>query len=230
MQKPSDKKLLLIVGILTLTLAAFIAGGITMSSAQAASTNALGKSSAQAGCDKNDPKCKGDHRDNSSNQTKGVVTVNNVAGNQIQATFLEPTDKKGNAVTITTTASTVYKPDQSVVAAGKTIFVYGTVNSDGSITARVLGFYDPSVADYGGVVTRIDGSMISVQTKGLTHTVHLTASTTYLAGQPKTKATSPASQSDLKVGDIVEVHGKLNSDGSLTAETVLIAQPGVITK
>src|SRR5215469_16739831 len=227
MQKPSVKKLLLIVGILSLTLAAFIAGGITMSSAQAASTNALDKSSAQAGCDKNDPKCKGDHRDN---QTKGIVTVNNVSGNQIQATFLEPSDKKGSAVTITTTSSTIYKPDQSVVAVGKTIFVSGTVNSDGSITARVLGFYDPTIANYGGVVTRIDGSMITVQAKGLTHMVHLTASTTFLKGQPKTKATSPASRSDLKMGDIVEAHGKLNSDGSLTAETVLIAQAGVMAK
>jgi len=92
MQKPSVKKLLLIVGILTLTLAAFIAGGITMSSVQAAGTNVLDKSTAQAGCDKKDPKCKGDHRDSPTNQTKGIVTVNNIAGNQIQATFLEPSD------------------------------------------------------------------------------------------------------------------------------------------
>jgi hypothetical protein len=230
MQKPSVKKLLLIVGILTLTLVAFVAGGITMSSAQAASTNALDKSTAQAGCDKKDPKCKGDHQDSPTNQTKGIVTVNNIAGNKIQATFLEPSDKKGSEVTITTTSSTIYKPDPSVVAAGKTIFVFGTVNSDGSITARVLGFYDSTVADYGGVVTRIDGSTITVQAKGLTLTVHMTAGTTFFKGQPKTKATSPASQSDLKVGDIVEAHGKLNSDGSLTAETVLIAQPGVIAK
>lgn len=230
MQKPSVKKLLLIVGILTLTLAAFIAGGITMFSAQAAGTNALDKSTVQAGCDKKAPECKGDHGDTPTNQTKGIVTVNAIAGNHIHATFLEPSDKKGSTVTITTTASTIYKPDQSIVAAGKTIFVFGTVNSDGSVTASVLGFYDPSVADYGGAVTSIDGSTISVQAKGLTHTIHLTASTTFLVGQPKSKATSPASQSDLKVGDIIEAHGKLNSDGSLTAETVLIAQPGDSTK
>src|SRR6266571_1779803 len=230
MQKPSVKKLLLTVGILTLTLAAFITGGIIMSSVQAASTNALDKSTTRSGCDKMDLKCKGDHQGSLTNQTKGLVIVNEVARNKIQATFLEPSDKKGSVGTITTTSSTTYKPDSSVVAAGKTIFVFGTVNSDGNITAQVLGLYDPTVANFGGVVTRIGGSTITVQAKGLTHTVHLTASTTFLKGQPETKLTSPASQSDLKVGNIVEAHGKLNSDGSLTAETVLIAQAGVIVK
>ena len=230
MQKLSVKKLLLTVGILTLTLAAFITGGIVMSSVQAASTNALAQNTTQSGCGKMDLQCKDDHRDSPTNQIKGLVTVNNVAGNKIQATFLEPSDKRGRAVTITTTSSTTYKPDSGVVAAGKTIFVFGTVNSDGSITAQQLGLYDPTVADFGGVVTGIDGSTITVQAKGLTHTVHLTASTTFLKVQPETKSTSPASQSDLKVGDIVNAHGKLNSDGSLTAGTVLIAQAGVIAK
>ena len=197
MQKPSVKKLLLIVGILTVTLAAFIAGGIAMSSARAAGTNALDKSTTKSGCDKNDPKCKGDHLP--TNQTKGIVTVNSVAGDKIQATFLEPLNEKGSAVTIITTSSTIYKPDPSIVAVGKTIFVFGTVNKDGSITAQALGFYDPTVADFGGTVTRIDGSTITVQAKDLTQTVHLTASTTFLKGQPRTKVTQPASRSDLKV-------------------------------
>jgi hypothetical protein len=218
MQKPSVKKLLLIVGILTMTLAAFIAGGIAMSSAQAASTT-------QSGCGKNDPKCP-----NPSNMTKGIVTVNKIVGDKIQATFLEPLNEKGSAVTIITTSSTIYKPDPSIVAAGKTIFVFGTVNKDGSITAQALGFYDPTVANFGGTVTRIDGSTITVQAKDLTQTVHLTASTTFLKGEPKTKSTQPASRSDLGVGDIIEAQGKLNGDGSLTAKIVLIAQPGTITK
>jgi len=230
MQKPSVKKLLLVVGILTLTLVAFIAGGISMFSAQAAGTNSLDKSIVQAGCDKKAPQCKNDHQDKPTNQTKGIVTVNTVSGNRIRATFLEPSDKKGSTVTIITVASTIYKPDRSAVAAGKTIVVIGTVNSDGSITASAIGFYDPSVANYGGVVSSIDGSTTSIQAKGLTHTIHLTASTTFLAVQPETKATSPASRSDLMVGEVVEVQGKLNSDGSLTAETVLITQSGNTTK
>jgi hypothetical protein len=226
MQKPSVKKLLLIVGILTVTLAAFIAGGIAMSSARAAGTNALDKSTTKSGCDKNDPKCKGDHLP--TNQIKGIVTVNSVAGDKIHATFLEP--EKGSAVTIITTSSTIYKPDPSVVAVGKTIFVFGTVNKDGSIIAQILGFYDPTVANFGGTITRIDGSTITVQAKDLTQMVHLTASTTFLKGQPKTKVTQPASRSDLKVGDVIEAQGKLNGDGSLIAKIVLIAQPGTITK
>lgn len=230
MQKPSVKKLLLVAGILTLTLAAFIAGGITMFSAQAAGPNTLDKSTVQAGCDKKAPQCKCDYQDSPTNQTKGIVTVNSIAGNRIQATFLDSKDKKGSTVTITTTANTIYKPDRSIVAAGKTVFVIGIVNSNNSIVANVIGFYDPSVANYGGLVTSVNGSTISVQAKGLTHTIHLTASTIFLAVQPGTKATSPASRSDLKVGDIVEAPGKLNGDGSLTAETVLIAQPGDITK
>src|SRR5579859_4236749 len=120
MQKPSIKKLLLMVGILTLTLVAFIAGGIAMSSTQAAGTNVLDRGATQSGCVKNDPKCKGDHRP--TDQVKGLVTVNSVAGNKIQATYLEPSDKKGRPVTITTTSSTIYKPASTVVAAGKTIF------------------------------------------------------------------------------------------------------------
>ena len=223
MQKPSVKKLLLTVGILTLTLAAFITGGIVMSSVQAASTNALHRSSAQSGCDKKGPGCK-------SNQTKGIVTITSVAGNRIQATYLEPLNERGNTVTIITTSSTAYQPDPSVVAAGKTIFVSGTVNNDGSITALGVGSSHPTIAYYGGVVTRIDASSITVQTKDLTRTIHLLASTTFLKGQPKLGPTQPALLSDVKVGDAVEAHGKLNSDGSLTADTVFIVQPGDAAK
>ncbi len=230
MQKPSFKKLLLIAGILAMTLVAFIAGGIAMFSIPASSTSALAKSATQSGCPTMDQKCKGDYPGNPTNQIKGIVIVKHVVGNKIQSTFLEPSDKKGSAVTITTTSSTIYKPDYSIVAAGKTIFVFGTVNSDGSITAQVLGIYDPTVADFGGVITKIDGSRITVQAKGLIYTIHLTATTNYLKGQPKTKATQPASQSDLKLGYIIEANGKLNSDGSLTAQIVLIAQAGVILK
>src|SRR6266851_5306695 len=136
MQKPSVKKLLLVACTLSLTLAAFIVGAIVMSSsAQAASTHTLQRSAAQSGRDKKGPGCKSDHQGLLTNQTKGIVTVNSVAGNRIQATYLEPLDKRGKTVTVTTTSSTTYKPDPSIVAAGKTIFVYGTVNSDGTITA-----------------------------------------------------------------------------------------------
>src|SRR5258708_16425804 len=130
MQKLSVKKLLLTVGILTLTLAAFITGGIVMSSVRAASTNALAQNTTQSGCGKMNLQCKDDHRESPTNQIKGLVTVNSVAGNKIQATFLEPSDKRERAVTITTTSSTTYKPNSGIVPSGKTIFVFVTMNSD----------------------------------------------------------------------------------------------------
>lgn len=228
MRKPSAKKLLFIVGSLVLTIAAFIVGGVAMSSsAQAASTNTLNTTPAQSGCGQKTPECKGG---GPTNQTKAIVIVNSVVGNRIQAAYLEPSDKKGNTVTVITTSNTTYKPDRSIVTAGKTVFISGVVHNDGSITAQVVGFYDPTLASFGGVVTKIDGSTITTQAKDSTNIVHLTASTTFLMLQPNSKSTHPASRSDLKVGGMIEARGKLNSDGSLTAAEVLIVQPGSTTK
>jgi Domain of unknown function (DUF5666) len=227
MRKPSAKKFLFVVGSLALTLTAFIVGGVAMSSsAQASSANALNRNAAQSGCDKKGSECKGNQLGGPTNQTKAIFTVNSVAGNRIQAIYLEPLDKKGNTVTIITSSSTTYQPDSSVVAAGKTIFVFGTVHSDGSIAAQVVGFFDPTLVYFGGVVTKIEGSTITTQAKGSTHIIHLTASTEFFMVQPNSKLTRPASQSDLKVGNIAVVRGKLNSDGSVTATTVFIAQQG----
>jgi len=225
MHKLSAKTLLFAVGIAVLVFAAFFAGGIALSSARAASAN-VSKGNVQSPCDKKDSQCKGDYQGASSNQTKDVVTINSVAGNRILATTLEPLDKKGSAMTIITTASTVYKPDQGIVAAGKTIFVAGTVNSDGSVTAQILGSYDPTAADFGGVITGLNGSTITVQSKDSTHIIVLTTSTTFLKLQPATKETQPASRNDLKVGETIDAQGKLNSDGSLTASTVAIVLAG----
>lgn len=212
MKKPTGKTLLLLGGILVLMLAAFTAGGIALSSARAASITT------QSGCS---PKCKADQK-SSSNQVKMIATVNSVSGGTIQATIQEPSDKKGSMVTIVTTSKTLYQPDPSVVGAGKTILVAGTLNNDGSITADVVGSYDPTISAFGGTITRIDGSTITVQAKDKTATILVTTSTTFFKIDTKTKATQPASRSDLKVGEMIEAQGKLNSDGSLTATSVNI--------
>lgn len=230
MHKPFAKKLLLIVGTLALALTAFIAGGILMPSAQAASTHSLDQHTTQSKCDTKNPPCKGERPRSSTNQVKGIVTINKVSGNTLQATVVEPSEKKGSTVTIITSSSTIYKPDSSVVAVGKTIFVFGTVNSDGSITAQGIAFFDPTVTNFGGVVTRIDGSTITVRVKDNTHTIVVTTNTTFLKAYPATKKIQPASQSDLKVGELIKARGKLNGDGSLTAEAVLIAQAESNTK
>ena len=211
-RKPSAKKLLIMAGILTLTLVAFVAGGVVLSSAHAAGMGKPGQ--------KGPP--------GPANGTKGIVTVNSVAGNTIQATVLEglPNFPKNSAVTITTTASTIYVPDKSVVAPGKTISVAGTVNQDGSITASTIGFYDPTIGELSGTITKIDGSTITVQAKAQTFTILVTDSTTFSKGQvdpqTHTKSSQPASFSDLAVGETIDAQGKLNSDGSLTASNVVI--------
>jgi hypothetical protein len=211
-KKPSAKKLLIMAGILTLTLVAFFAGGIILSSAHAESQG--GKPGQQG-------------TPGPANGAKGIVTVNSVAGNTIKATALDlPNFPKNSAVTITTTASTIYDPDKNVVAPGKTIYVLGTVNKDGSITASSIGFYDPTIGDLSGTITKIDGSTITVQAKTQTFTILVTDSTTFSKGQfnpqTHTKSSQPASFSDLAVGETIEAHGKENSDGSLTASNVVI--------
>jgi hypothetical protein len=211
-KKPSAKKPLIMAGILTLALVAFFAGGIVLSSAHAAS---MGGKPGQQGTP------------GPANAVKGVVTVNSVAGNTIKATVLAlPNVPKNSAVTITTTASTIYDPDQSVVAPGKTISVVGSVNQDGSITASSIGLYDPTIGDLSGTITKIDGSTITVQGKDQTFTILVTDSTTYSKAQvdpqAHTKSSQPASFSDLAVGETIDANGTLNRDGSLTASSVVL--------
>jgi hypothetical protein len=221
-KKPSAKKLLIMAGILTLTLVAFLAGGMVLSWAHAESQGKPGQQDTPG----------------PANGTKGTVTVNSVAGNTIQATVLDlPNFPKNRAVTITTTASTIYDPDKSVVAPGKTIFVAGTVNQDGSITASHIGFFDPTIGSLSGTITNIDGSTITVQAedkqgKDTTFTILVTASTTFskVDLQTHTKSSQPASFSDLAVGETIEADGTVNSDGSLTASNVVIVPSDVGTK
>src|SRR5258708_19994910 len=115
-KKPSAKRLLIMAGILTLTLVAFVVGGIVLSSAHAASMGKPG----QKGTPGPANGTKGTATVN--NAAKGTVTVNSVAGNTIQATVLEllPNFTKNSAVTITTTPTTLYNPDKRVVPPAKT--------------------------------------------------------------------------------------------------------------
>jgi hypothetical protein len=84
----------------------------------------------------------------------------------------------------------------------------------------------PACTTFEGVITQINDSTITLQSKSLTRTIHLTAKTAYLkassASKGKPKATQPASQSDLRVGETVDVNGTLDSDGSVTAAAVVI--------
>ena len=227
-KKPSTKRLLIIAGILTLTLVAFIVGGIVLSSAHAVSMGKPGQQGTPGPA--NGTKIPG-----AVNVAKGTVTVNSVAGNTIKATVLEllPNFTKNSVVTITTTARTIYDPDKGVVAPGKTILVAVTVNQDGSITASYIGFYDPTMGHLNGTITKIDGSTITVQAEDKT-TILVTDSTTFSKElydlSTHTKSSQPASFSDLAVGEFIKVDGRLNSDGSLTASNVVIMPSDVGTK
>ncbi|HEY0756772.1 MAG TPA: DUF5666 domain-containing protein [Ktedonobacteraceae bacterium] len=231
MRKLSTKKMLLLATTLVLALAAFLAGGIAISSVQAASTGAQSKSAAQSGCDTKNADCK-KGGPGTARQIKAIVTITSVSGNTIQATIVAPTEKKGNLLTIMTTSTTTYKPDRSIVAAGTTVFLAGTVNSDGSVTAQMVGFYDPTAGTASGVITSMTASTVTVRAKDTTLTIRLTDSTTFFkaAGKAGDKKTNPASGGDLKVGEIIQASGKLNADGSLTAATVSIWSDAATSK
>ena len=146
------------------------------------------------------------------------LTVTGVSGQTITAK-----QRDGTSVTIKTTSSTVFSragktASLSDVTSGEQIHVQGTKNSDGSITATRVDIELPS---YGGQVTAISGSTITLQDhQGTAHTIKTTSSTRFtLAGQS-------ASLSDVKTGEQISAEGTLNSDGSLTAETVQIELPG----
>jgi hypothetical protein len=109
------------------------------------------------------------------------------------------------------------------------------VNSDSSVTAQVIGSYDPTVADFAGVITSIDNTTIAIQAKDSTHTILLTANTLFVKititqSGSKTAQKQPASRGDLKVGETIEAHGKLNSAGALVADTVIIVPAGASGK
>jgi hypothetical protein len=109
----------------------------------------------------------------------------------------------------------------SAVATNENIVASGTLNSDNSLTAKAVRIVLPHA---GGQITAINGSDVTVKTRGGTSTIHLQSGTTYYT---VTKGTSgptqtAASKSDLAVGTYIEAEGTKNSDGSLNAETVRI--------
>ena len=77
----------------------------------------------------------------------------------------------------------------------------------------------PSV---GGHITSISGNTVMVQSKNLVSTIRLTSNTSFIKFNPLNKESQPASRSVLKVGQVIQAEGTLNSDGSLTASMVMI--------
>jgi hypothetical protein len=168
--------------------------------------------------------------DNSVTATRVEVAL---AGAHGKVTAISGTDitiqderNTGGAQVVHTASSTTFmragqSSSLSAVTVGEVIAAQGTKNSDGSLQAEAVQIVLPRA---GGQITAVDGSTITVQARGGTQTIHLSASTkitsvTFGASGP---TETPATTSDLKVGVYIQAEGATASDGSLNAETVKI--------
>ncbi|MGD0777744.1 MAG: DUF5666 domain-containing protein [Candidatus Solibacter sp.] len=124
--------------------------------------------------------------------------------------------------TVTVTASTMFPTGQlASIAVNSVVEVSGILNSDGTITALRISLANtppppPSSGyDLRGAVTSLPaGGLIGAWVVG-TVTVHVT-STTVL----------PASTSAIAVGTQVDVHGTLQTDGSVLATSIAVVPAG----
>jgi Domain of unknown function (DUF5666) len=147
-KKPSAKKRLIIAGILTLTLVAFFAGGIVLSSAHAAS---MGGKPGQQGTP---GPANGAKTPGPGNVGNLSGTITNIAGSTITVQAEDQT------FTILVTNSTTFSKGQadlqthtkssqpasfSDLAVGETIEADGRLNSDGSLTASNIAIKLPNI-------------------------------------------------------------------------------------
>ena len=152
-KKPSAKKLLIMAGILTLTLVAFFAGGIILSSAHAAS---MGGKPGQQGTP---GPANGAKKPGLANGASGTITKIDGSTITVQA--------KDQTFTILVTHSTTFSKGQvdpqthtkssqpasfSDLAVGEIIEADGSLNSDGSLTASdvVIGLPNIGTPSDGG--------------------------------------------------------------------------------
>ena len=150
-KKPSAKKLLIMAGILTLTLLAFFAGGVALSSAHAESQ---GKKPGKPGTP---GPANGAKTPGLANAASGTITKIDGSTITVQA--------KDQTFTILVTHSTTFSKGQvdlqthtkssqpasfSDLAVGETIEAQGKLNSDGSLTASNVVILPSDVPSDGG--------------------------------------------------------------------------------
>ena len=124
--------------------------------------------------------------------------------------------------TVTVTTSTLFPAGQlTSIAVNSVVEVSGILNSDGTITALRISLANtpppPSSSGYdlrGAVTSLPAGGLIGAWVVG-TVTVHVTATTVL-----------PASTSTIAVGTQVDVHGTLQSDGSVLATSITVLTGG----
>ncbi len=84
------------------------------------------------------------------------------------------------------------------------------------------GLARPTVA---GKITALSGDDITVETNATTSVTVVTAESTKFETDSGPGGGSTSSASTLKVGDFIGVEGTKNSDGTVTATTVMIGRP-----
>lgn len=178
-------------------------------------------------------------------RTSGRVTA--VSGSDITVS-----GPSGAAQHVHVGSNTVYRLDTSGglprpgqlsdVQVGGSVAAEGTVGSDGSVQAQLVQVIPPSID---GTVSSVTGNTVLVQrpqrlprpqagatttatatSSATTQTIHVGAATRYLVSTTYGPGiTSAGSLTNVTTGTHVHATGTLNSDGSLTAATVLISQP-----
>ena len=76
-----------------------------------------------------------------------------------------------------------------------------------------------------GKITALSGDDITVETNAKTSVTVVYSSSTTFKADPGPSGGTTSSASALKVGDFIGVQGTKNSDGSVTASSVMIGRP-----
>jgi hypothetical protein len=148
------------------------------------------------------------------------LTVTAVSGNTITAS-----GPFSRTVTIAVTGATTYTEAGSsvtldAVQKGEQIAVRGTRTSQGTLTATSIAILLPRE---GGLVSAINGTTITIKGRnGTAEVIHVSGSTRYQKGG------NVATLNDVTPGVAISAEGTLNSDGTLTAQQVIIQLPRVM--
>ncbi len=151
-------------------------------------------------------------------------TVSSVGANSVTIT-----EQGGSSRTIQLTGSTTYQfagrfgnngsASKADLVAGVRIDAEGTVDSAGTFTATAIRIA-PSVV-MGTVASKTADTIVVTTSDGKSITVKVSSSTKYLV-----PGVSNATLANVTVGDRIMAEGKLESDGSLTADGVAAGAAG----
>jgi hypothetical protein len=143
----------------------------------------------------------------------GTITITGIDG-----TTLSLETENGWTRTIDAADATVTEGGETVelstLAVGDQIVFRETRNDDGTFAVTAIAVVQPTVA---GTVASVSGSAVTITTRdGTTQKITLTDATTYALG--RTDATKAA----VVAGVRIVARGSLGTDGTLTAETVVV--------